>query len=433
LGSRSDVTHKVGALARPSLLRNSFFLLVRSVVTYALGFFFWLAVARSYSEADVGISAAILSTLLLLARGAALGLPTALLRFLPAEKDKPELINAAFTVSAIAALVLGLGFLVGLDVWAPSLTFVRANPFVLLTWILSLLFFTIDGVVDNAFVAARRADYGLFRISLFYGLRIPLAFAFAFAGLFGILASWTTSLVISVVGAAMLLPRFFPGYRPYPTLKRFRRQDILGFSLWSYAGGLVGGAATFLMPLLILNTLGPASGPASSGHFYAAYTIATFLYAVPNAFSTSLLVEGSHAGTDYRRDVRRTVRFSAPVLAVGIVGCVFLGEFVLGLFGRRYSVESYGTLVLLALASPITLATSILVTELRVAKRVRPVFVIAAISMVIELSTAWLAMPIIGTLGAAIGVVAGQAATLALFVVERLIRPWTLPRTEQPA
>jgi len=433
VGVRADVASRVSALARLSLFRNSFFLLLRSFVTYAMGFLFWLVVARSYPEATVGFAAAILSTLLLLARGSALGLPTGILRFLPGERDKTGLINATFTVSAISALAIGLGFLAGVQLWAPSLAFVQRDPLLAVTLLVALLFFTLDGVVDNAFVAARRADYGLVRISIFYGLRIPFAFFLAFAGVLGILSSMTVSLVISVFAAAMLLPKFFPGYRPYPTLRGIHKQEIMGFSLWSFAGGLVGGAATFLMPLVVLNTLGPVTGPASSGHFYAAYTIATFLYAVPNAFSTSLLVEGAHPGTNFTKDVRRTVRYSAPLLALGIAGAVLLGQPLLALFGEAYSIESYGTLILLALASPIMLASSVLATHLRVAKRVRPVFYIATVSTVIELAFAYTSMPYLGILGAGVGVVAGQATTLVLLVAERLLRHRFRPPVEQPA
>jgi len=418
---------------KPSLFRNSFFLLLRTFLTYAMGFVFWLVVARSYSAETMGYAAAILSTLLLLARAAALGLPTGLLRFLPGESDKVGLINGALTVSAISALAVGLVFLAGLGLWAPLLTFVRSDLFLVATLIVSLLFFTLDGVVDNAFVAARRADYGLIRISIFYGLRIPLVWIVAFAGLFGVLVSWTFSLVVSVVAAALLLPRFFKGYRPFLTIRRMRKREIMGFSLWSYAGGLVGGAASFLLPLVILNTLGSTEGPAASGHFYAAYTIATFLYAVPHAFSTSLLVEGSHPGTDLGVDTRRTVRYSGPLLALGIAGTLLLGQPILGLFGEAYSQESYATLVLLALASPILLASSILATELRVAKRVRPLFMMTAIAMAVTLVSAYALLPVVGILGAAIGTITGQSATLLLLLAERVNRRRVGKAIGQPA
>lgn len=403
------------------IFRNSFFLLVRSAVTYAMGFVFWLVVARSYAPPDVGIAAAVLSTLLLLARAAALGLPTGILRFLPAGRGKGDLINGALTLSAISSLALGLAFLGGLDLWAAPLAFLRADLILAVVVLLSLVFFTLDGVVDNAFVAARRADLGLVRIAVFYGLRIPLAVAFAGIGLLGILGSWVLSLVLSVAGAAALLPRLYPDFRPAPSLRQLREREMMGFSLWSYASGLVAGASNFLMPLIILNTLGAADGADASAHFYAAFTIATFLYAVPTAFSTSLLVEGSHPDTEYPADVRRTILYSSPLLALGIAGTVLLGPWLLGLFGASYAAEGYVPLLILAAASPLLLATSVYSTHLRVAKRVKPIFGISTVAIVSQIVAAYILLPRIGIPGAALAVVASQSVTLALFAVERVL------------
>jgi O-antigen/teichoic acid export membrane protein len=288
--------------------------------------------------------------------------------------------------------------------------------------IVSVVFFAVDGVLDNAFVAARHADYGLVRTTIFYGLRLPLAALFVAGGVLGIVGAWTLSLVVSIVGAAALLPRFFPGYRPAPVLRSLRGRGIIGFSLWNYMTGIVAGASSALLPLLILNRLPGTAGAETSAYFYAAYAIATLLYAVPHSFSTSLLVEGSYTPTDMPQERRRTLRFSAPLLALGILGCIVLGPTVLGLFGPRYAAEGYGALVLLALASPIMLVTGIFSSDLQVAKRVKPIFTVTAISLGVTLAVAYLALPSWGIFGVAAGVAAGQATKLSLYVSLRQIR-----------
>ncbi|HLQ42731.1 MAG TPA: hypothetical protein VK189_07765, partial [Thermoplasmata archaeon] len=239
------------ATLRTSLFRNSFFLLVRSLLNYGLGFVFWLVVARYYAEEFVGVAAAILSTSLLLARGAALGLPTGMLRFLPTGQDKAGLINGVFTVSVISSAALGVVFLLGIGLWAPALSFVSSDLALAGLFVASLVFFTLDGAMDNAFVAARRSDYGMIRSTIFYALRLPLAIAVATFGIFGILFSWTIALVVSVVVMGFLLVRFYPGYRPVPTIRQIQGTGIIGFSLWTYGTGIVQGAAVFLLPLMI--------------------------------------------------------------------------------------------------------------------------------------------------------------------------------------
>lgn len=43
-----------------TLYRNAFYLILNNVVMSLLGFFFWMVVARFYTEVEVGFSAAIL-------------------------------------------------------------------------------------------------------------------------------------------------------------------------------------------------------------------------------------------------------------------------------------------------------------------------------------------------------------------------------------
>lgn len=399
------------------LFRNSFFLLVRSALSYGLGFLFWLAVARAYDPAALGLASVILNMVLLLARGTALGLPTGVLRFLPAEKDKGELLNSAFTIAALSSVVLGIVFVVGVDLWVPSLSFVRTDPALAVAFVLSLIFFSLDGIVDNAFVAARRADYGMVRTTLFHALRLPLVFVFAFLGVMGIVSAWTLSLVVSVLGMGFFLRRFYENYRYRPTIKSIRGTGILGFSLWSYVTGIVDGASIFLLPVVILSVLPGLVGATAAGYYAAAYTIATLLYVVPTSFATALLVEGSHPGTRYATDLRNTVKYSVPLLAIGIAGCIFLGRPILNLFGSGYSREGYETLVLLALASPLILATQIYTTELRIYKRVIPIFWVTAVTSVVTVVVAVLLLPTMGIQGAAIGTIVGQAADLAGYIL----------------
>ena len=415
---RTQVFRRWPSSLRTSLFRNSFLLIMTSVLGYGLGFLFWLAVARAYPAASVGLGATLLGTLLFLSGVATLGLPMGIIRFLPAERDKVGLVNASFTVSGLVSLALGLVFLAGLDLWAPALSFLRSDPLFVATYMLSLLLFTFASILDAAFVAARRAEYGMIRNTIYNVLRLPFPLAVAAVlGMFGILFSWTVGLVVSVAfGAVLLLPRLFPGYRPAPSFRRIRNLGIVGYSLWNHASGMVGTAALSLLPLLILHTPG---GAAATAYFYAAFAFASLLYVVPGSFSTALFVEGSHAETNYARDLRSTVWLSLGFLALGIVGAVLLGRFILGLFGEDYARESYETLILLVLASPIILANTVFTTDLRVAKRVKPLLIVTAISSVATLTVAYVLLPAFGIWGAGVGFAVGQAIATPLFALEK--------------
>ena len=93
---------------RDPLYRNSLFLMANTTVMTGLGFFFWIVVARFYSEAEVGLGAATISAISLLALFSRLGLDFALIRFLPKAEKPVELINSCFILSGIVALAVWL-------------------------------------------------------------------------------------------------------------------------------------------------------------------------------------------------------------------------------------------------------------------------------------------------------------------------------------
>ena len=70
-------------------------------------------------------------------------------------------------------------------------------------------------------------------------------------------------------------------------------------------------------------------------------------------------------------------------------------------------------------ASPVILLTSVYTTDLRVGKRVRPIFYITAISSAFTLLAAYLLLPSMGIVGAAIGFVAGQVLAIPLYMLEK--------------
>src|SRR2546427_3166747 len=90
-----------------------------------------------------------------------------------------------------------------------------------------------------------------------------------------------------------------------------------------------------------------------------------------------------------------------------MVGTLVLGLPILSLFGPRYT-NAFDSLLLMVFASPVILLTSVYTTDLRVGKRVRPIFYITAISSAFTLLAAYLLLPSMGIVGAAIGFVAGR-------------------------
>ena len=118
---------KLEQLIAIPLYSNAFYLMLNTAVTSFLGFFFWMIVARFYTEAEVGLGSAIISAISLLSIISLVGLNISLVRFLP-HSDKPqELINSCYTLGGLISLVIAGVSVAGLSFWSPALAFVKQN------------------------------------------------------------------------------------------------------------------------------------------------------------------------------------------------------------------------------------------------------------------------------------------------------------------
>ena len=98
-------------LLRTPLFTNAFYLWANTAGAVVAGFAFWALVARLYDTDEVGLGSAALSIAVLLATFSHLGLGMGLIRFLPGSGEGgPRLANAAFTTSAVAAVILSVVF-----------------------------------------------------------------------------------------------------------------------------------------------------------------------------------------------------------------------------------------------------------------------------------------------------------------------------------
>src|SRR5436309_252516 len=109
-----------------SLYRNAIFIMLTSVISSGLGFFFWLVIGNAYDKNDVGSAIVLFQTLGFIGTLGSLGIGVGLIRYLPETKDQTALVNAGLTISGVVTLVLSLVFLALLPLVLPNLAFVIA-------------------------------------------------------------------------------------------------------------------------------------------------------------------------------------------------------------------------------------------------------------------------------------------------------------------
>jgi len=423
LGTVQGTAGKVGRLAgrmwgevKGPLYRNALFLMLSSVIGAALGFFFLLVVTRVYADTDVGAALTLISTIGFLAAVATLGFGIGLIRFLPGTADRPALVNESLSIAGVLALVLALVFALGVNVWAPTLDFILETPIYVVLIAITAMGYAFAPILDTAAVAARRADLSTWRVTIFSVLKVPMPLLLVpfLSGRLGIYMAWSIALGISVLIAGFVFtPRAIAGYRPRPRFRGVEVRPIFAFSLGNWVASVIGVAATLLLPLLVTNTLGVAQ----AAYFWVAFSVASILFVIPGATTTSLLAEASQANARRRRDERRAILFSFALLVPGILGVEILAAPILSLFGPpEYVAAGVEPVRILALASIPIFLSGLLGTRIRIRKKVWPLIaaVVVETSVVLGLGYVLLENLEVGLPGLAWAFVLGSTAQVPI-------------------
>jgi O-antigen/teichoic acid export membrane protein len=393
---RADIQYIVGHIRSP-LYRNSFFLMLTTVVTSGLGFFFWMVVARFYTEAEVGWGSAVISAISLLAILSVPGFGAALIRFLPKAENPQDMINSCLTISGAIAVVLAVVFVAGLDAWSPALVFIKENPIFAAGFVFFVLAQTLYGAIASVFIARRRADFTLYKSAIFSLLKIPLPILLVlFFHTFGIAASWGIAAAVALAVALFcFVPRVQPHYRPVPNLNLSIVGGMWRYSAGSYVARLFNSAPALVLPVMVVNLLGAEQ----NAHFYVAWMIAGLLFAIPAAVSNSLFAEGAHFEDDLWSNVVKSLKFVFVILVPAVVLVLLVGRWLLLLFGEGYSDNGLLLLRILSVSSLFAGVSIIYTATLRVEARMKELGLIYGFITFASLLGSYFIMPAYGMAG----------------------------------
>jgi len=334
-----------------------------------LGFFFWVVVARFYTEAEVGYSSAIISAASFIAILGLLGLDSSLIRFLPQAKRPQQLINSSFTLATIISLVIAGIFVAVVDLWSPTLVFIKGNVIFSVVFIVITPLWAISCLLGSVFVARRRAGFVLSTNIITSVLRIPLPIILAlFFHSFGIVASWGIALAIAMaVSLLLFLPRVQKHYKPLPTLKLDLLKSVWKYSSGNYLASLLTAAPATVLPVIVVNLLGPEQ----NAYFYIAWMMATLLFSIPLGIAQSLFAEGAHFNDKLKEQVTKSLKFNFLLIIPAAVFIILLGKWLLLVFGQSYSQNALTLLRILAISSLPLSINYIYISVLRVNYRIK--------------------------------------------------------------
>lgn len=368
------------------LIRNSFFIMASSFVAAGFGFFFWMIAARLYSQAQVGVATALMSSMGLLILISRLGLDQSVIRFFPS-RDKNRVLGTAIIVPTAVALGAGLIFIAAIDVISPELAVVRT---VAPLYLIFLGAYSITWVLEGALNALRKSEY-YFTLNLLYGSRILFLVPLVFLGAMGIFSAFGLSFVLGLALALVLLARC--SVRPAPGIDRAFLREAWQFSAGAYVAGILMSAPNMVIPIMVLHVLGAES----TANYYITYAIVSILFMIPYAFTTSLFVEGSHGG-EMKKSVLRTLAGMFALLIPAIIGLSLFGEQILDLIGKDY-VEGAALLQVLALSALFVSVCQTFISIAKVRSDIRSLIILSGFVSVALLGLGYTLMHRFGLIG----------------------------------
>jgi len=380
-----------------SLYRNSLFLITATVARAGLSFIFWIIVARFYTEVEVGWGAAIIAAMSLLALLSAPGFGAALVRFLPKAHKPLDMINSCLTLSVIIAVVLAAIFIVGIDIWSPALGFIRANVIFSLAFIFFVVLLALSPVIDSVFMARRRAEFVLSRVTVMLLIRLPLPILLVlFFHAFGIAASWGIAITVAfVISIFLFVPKVQNKYKPLPKLDWGIIGNMWRYSAGSYLAAIFDNAPSLVLPIMVVNLLGAEP----NAYFYMDWMIASLLFTIPWAVSRSLFAEGVHFADELAANVGKSLKLIFLLVVPVLILILMLGNRLLLFFGEGYSVNGLHLLRILSVSVMFIGVNRVYLAILRVEDRIRELVFIFGFTAVAVLLGSYFTIPAIGIVG----------------------------------
>lgn len=389
------------------LFWNTYLLVIMRVFGAGTGLLFWAWVARLMPPAEVGIASGAVSAASLMGGLAQLGLGYGLVRHLPAQDDPSPLINFSLLLSGLVSLGLTLIFLGTLPWWTPALRPLRANLMMILVIVLLVLTTALTQLMHWVFMAARRASFSLWKMtiqSIAALVLLPIFYLF----MPGYMAAITAYMLSTVIGLAPCFWPFMtqahPRYHFALTWRPSNQLSFAGYSLANYAADQLQRAPDTILPLLILTVLGPSAG----AYFFVVWTFARSLPAWAGSLAESMFAEASHAPGMTTLFARRSILGGLALSGGMALAAIVLGGPVLWLYGQEYLQNGLGLLIVVALATAPTVLLYSYINIWRVRNQLKAVVMVTVIGVGLGIISSLLGAYWSGLIGTGVGWLASQ-------------------------
>ena len=407
----------IGHLQSP-IYSRAYALILSSASTSVLGLLYWTLAARLYSAHDVGVNAALISTMMFLSYVSQLSLAGALTRFIPtAGRATTRLILGSYGASVLMSAAVASVFLLGAGAWAPEVRPLVDTPAATAWFLAATMAWSLFALQDAVLTGLRRTVWVPIENTIFAAVKVLVLVALAgsLTGA-GIYVSWTVPAALSIVPINIMIFRWFlPSH-----VARHRDTEpegsvgLIGRYLASdFGGSLLVSASTALLPLIVLAT----AGANASAYYYIAWTVAYSLQMFSVNMGISLSVEGAGQRAELGPGMRRMLRLLVGLQLPLVILIAILAPFILQIFGSAYSDEGAMLLRLLALGVLPHGINAVCLGVARVRRQLRVIFAIQAAQAGLFVALAVVFLPAMGIAGVGVAFLLGQSAVaIAAFV-----------------
>jgi O-antigen/teichoic acid export membrane protein len=408
---------------KDQLLRNGHVLTFNSVLTSGLGALYWAFAASVYDADTVGRNYSAVSAMMLLAGVGQLNLVNVLLRFVPTAGDRTrQLVSRAYLGACASTVVLAAVFLFLLPVLSPGLRFLR-DPLLGPCFVVSSAAYAVFVIQDGVLTGLRRTDWVVLENAVFaVGKIILVAVLAVVLPESGILLSWVLAVLAAVtLTNGFLYARAFPRHAGTALDERADASRPTGrYVLADYVAALFWLAATALLPILVLNILGPDQ----AAFFSLAWLAGFSLYHLNTSMGQSLIVEAANDPAQLVKQCHQVLRHTGMLLVAGTAALCAAAPLVLRIFGADYARHGAGLLRLVALSAIPNLVVITAVSASRAQRRLRMVVGILAVVCSLSTGLSLVLLPVMGIAGVGAGWLIGQTVTAAGLWWQK---PWWLP------
>lgn len=381
--------YKIKKYFNDPLLKNSLYLMLTSISNAGFGFIFWMLAAKFYSKEDVGIATALFSSLSLLMLLSRFGLDYSIISFFP-KNEKNPIFSTSALITTLFSIFFGIIYVTGIDLFSPKLNLLKSvlNSSVFLTTLAASSLISITGI---SFVALRKSKYYFFQ-SVFVGSRVIFLIPLIAFGPIGIMSSINFSLILALFISLIYLKKL--NIKLTFEIDKYFLSNSLNFSVGNYISGLSTAAPSFILPIMVLNVLGPEQ----AANYYIVYSIAAFLFMIPNTVSVSLFVEGSN-GEDLKKAIHKSMSTILSLLLPCAVILFFCGGWILTFINKDYSSNGLELLRIMIFSSFFVVFNFVYFSVQRIQKDTRGLVIISGMNLILLIIFGYFLMLRFGLIG----------------------------------